>query len=60
MFVGSRARPVSETDNLTVIYEPIVYTMWHPRHFKSYGPPTACCGDNFILVFSKLHTYFQV
>jgi hypothetical protein len=30
MFLGSKARPVRVTDNLTAIYEPIAYTMWDP------------------------------
>jgi hypothetical protein len=33
MFLRSRARPVRKADNLTAICEPIVYTMWDPRHF---------------------------
>jgi hypothetical protein len=28
MFLGSKARLVRKADNLTAIYEPIVYTMW--------------------------------
>jgi hypothetical protein len=30
MFLGSKVRPVRKADNLTAIYEPIVYTMWDP------------------------------
>jgi hypothetical protein len=30
MFLGSRARPVRRTDNITAICEPIDYTMWDP------------------------------
>jgi hypothetical protein len=30
MFQGSKVRPVREADNLTAIYEPIVYAMWDP------------------------------
>jgi hypothetical protein len=30
MFIGIRARPVLEGDNLTAIYEPIVYTVLDP------------------------------
>jgi hypothetical protein len=30
MFLGSKVRPVRRADNLTVIYEPIVQTMWNP------------------------------
>jgi hypothetical protein len=28
MFLVSKVRPVRGADNLTAIYEPIVYTMW--------------------------------
>jgi hypothetical protein len=30
MFLGSKVRLVRGADNLTDIYEPIVYTMWDP------------------------------
>jgi hypothetical protein len=30
MFLGSKVRLVCGADNLTAIYEPIVYTMWDP------------------------------
>jgi hypothetical protein len=30
MFLGSKVRLVRGADNLTVIYEPIVLTMWDP------------------------------
>jgi hypothetical protein len=30
MFLGSKVRRVRKADNLTAIYEPIVYTMWDP------------------------------
>jgi hypothetical protein len=30
MFLGSKAPPTRKTDNLTVIREPIVRTMWDP------------------------------
>jgi hypothetical protein len=30
MFLGSKERRVREADNLTAIYEPIVWTMWDP------------------------------
>jgi hypothetical protein len=28
MFLGCKMRPVGGADNLTAIYEPIVYTIW--------------------------------
>jgi hypothetical protein len=30
MFLGSEVRRVRKADNLTAIYEPIIYTMWDP------------------------------
>jgi hypothetical protein len=30
MFLGSDVRLVRKADNLTAIYEPIVYTVWDP------------------------------
>jgi hypothetical protein len=30
MFLGSKVRAVRGADNLTAIYEPIVYTMYDP------------------------------
>jgi hypothetical protein len=27
-FLKSKARPVRKADNLTTIYEPIIYTLW--------------------------------
>jgi hypothetical protein len=30
MFLESKARLMCGADNLTAIYEPIVYTMWDP------------------------------
>jgi hypothetical protein len=30
MFLGSEVRRVRRADNITAIYEPIVYTMWDP------------------------------
>jgi hypothetical protein len=27
-----KARPAHKADNLTAVYEPIVYTLWDPEH----------------------------
>jgi hypothetical protein len=32
---GNKTRPVSKADNLTAIYEPIVYKMWDPRRLTT-------------------------
>jgi hypothetical protein len=34
-FFGSRARPVDEADNLTIICELIVNAMWGPQHLTT-------------------------
>jgi hypothetical protein len=32
---AGKERPVRQADNLTAIYEPIVYKMWEPRRFTT-------------------------
>jgi hypothetical protein len=39
MFLGGRTRPVHKADNLTVICEPTVYTVW-----ERYRPPQPVMG----------------
>jgi hypothetical protein len=38
---------VGETDNLVVIYDPIVQTMWDPKHLATLGVSGVCYGDSF-------------
>jgi hypothetical protein len=40
-----------ETDNLTAIYEPIIWKMWDPRRITTQWASTACYRDSF--------TFFQ-
>jgi hypothetical protein len=35
MFLGSRVRPVRSAYNLAAIREPIVWTMWDPKHLTT-------------------------
>jgi hypothetical protein len=35
MFLGGKLRRVRKADNLTAIYEPIVYKMWDPLHLTT-------------------------
>jgi ABC-type cobalt transport system substrate-binding protein len=35
MFQGSKVRRERKVDNLTAIYEPIIYTMWDPQHLTT-------------------------
>jgi hypothetical protein len=39
MFLGNRARPVRMADNLTIICEPVFYTMWDPQHLTTLLAP---------------------
>jgi hypothetical protein len=34
---GGKGRPARGADNLTAIYEPIVYKMWEPRRLNPMG-----------------------
>jgi hypothetical protein len=49
--LGGKGRPVSKSDNLTAIYEPIVEKMWEPQHLTTLWASTACYRDTFILLY---------
>jgi hypothetical protein len=40
-------RPARKADNLTAIYEPIINTIWNPRHFTTLQASTAHYRDSF-------------
>jgi hypothetical protein len=46
-FLGSKVRPVRGADNLTAIYEPVVWTMWDPQHLTTLQALTVCYEDSF-------------
>jgi hypothetical protein len=48
MFLESKARSLLRADNLSVIYEPIVYTMWDSQNL-AYRPPRPATGIVFFL-----------
>jgi hypothetical protein len=50
MFLGTRVRPVRKADNLTAIYEPIVYTLWD-QHLTTLEASTACYEDSFTFYY---------
>jgi hypothetical protein len=50
MFLGSKVQPVRGADNLTTIYEPIVWRMWDPQHLRTLQASTACHGNSFTLL----------
>jgi hypothetical protein len=55
MFVGSKARPVLKDDNLATVCEPIVYTMWDPRHLKLYRTPRPATGIAFTYIIDMYY-----
>jgi hypothetical protein len=44
---GGKGQPASKVDNLTVIYEPIVYKVWEPRRLTTLMASTACYRGSF-------------
>jgi hypothetical protein len=44
---GGKGRPARKADNLTAIYEPIVYITWEPRRLTTLWAFTACFRDSF-------------
>jgi hypothetical protein len=51
MFLGSKVRLVRGADNLTAIYETIVYKMWESPLHSTLRASMACYGDSFIFTF---------
>jgi hypothetical protein len=47
---GDKGQPARKADNLTAIYEPIVYKMWESRHLTSLWASTASYKDSFALL----------
>jgi hypothetical protein len=61
MFMGSKARPVCKTDNLTAICEPNDYKMRDSRYLISLKASTACYGDSFTLFyFGQVYNRFNL
>jgi hypothetical protein len=44
---GGKGWPTREADNLTVIWEPIVYKMWEPQRLTTLWAFMACYRDSF-------------
>jgi hypothetical protein len=44
---GGKGRPSLKADNLTAIYEPLVYKMWEPRRFTNLWSSTDYYRDSF-------------
>jgi hypothetical protein len=54
---GDKGSPVRKSENLTAIYEPIVYKMWKPRRPTTPWASTASYSGSFIvfLVYYQLN-----
>jgi hypothetical protein len=44
---GGEGLPARKADNLTAIFEPIVYKMWEPQRLTTLWASTACYRDSF-------------
>jgi hypothetical protein len=44
VFLGSKPRPARKADNLTFIYEPIIYKMLDPQRLSTLWPPWPVTG----------------
>jgi hypothetical protein len=51
IFLGVKGRPVRKADNLTAVYEPIVYKIWEPRRLTTLWTSTACYNDSFTFCY---------
>jgi hypothetical protein len=59
---GGERRPARKADNLTAVYEPIVYKMWEPQHLTALWVSMTRYRDSFtfticILLRSQLLPY---
>jgi hypothetical protein len=57
MFIYVYGQPARKTDDLTAIYEPIIYKMWEPRRLTTLWASTACYRDSFTFY---IYVYVQV
>jgi hypothetical protein len=48
---GVKGRPARKAENVTVIYERVVYKMWEPRRLTSYGLSLLVTGIFFRYMF---------
>jgi hypothetical protein len=48
--LGTNGRLACKTDNLTTVYEPIVYKMRDHRRITTLWSSTACYRDNFTFI----------
>jgi hypothetical protein len=55
--LGGKGRPLHKADNLTAIYDPIVYKMWEPRRLTTLWASTACYKYNYNFNFFMISFY---
>jgi hypothetical protein len=58
IILGGKERPAHKADNLTAIYEPIIYKMWEPRRFTTLYASKTCYSDSFCLFMEWGGTYW--
>jgi hypothetical protein len=52
-------RPVSKADNLTTIFEPIVYTIWDSQHLTTPRPPRLAAWDSYSFTFTSMYVSYS-
>jgi hypothetical protein len=55
-----KGRPVRKADNLTAIFEPIIWKMWEPRRLTSLWAFTASYSDNFAFFYTLKFFLYEV
>jgi hypothetical protein len=58
-FPGGKGLPAHRADNLTAIYEPIIYKMWEPRRLTTLRASTACYRNSFIFYFISTENIYN-
>jgi hypothetical protein len=53
---GGEGRPARKADNLTAIYEPIVYKMWEPQHLTALWVSTV---QGYLYLYLYSHQFLQ-
>jgi hypothetical protein len=52
---GGKVQSTRKADNLTAIFDPMVYNMWEPRHLTNLWASTPCYRDSYkVYTFTSL------
>jgi hypothetical protein len=54
---AGKRRSARKADNLTAIYEPVIWKMWEPRRLTTLWASTAYYRDSFTLVYIRDFEY---